>query len=295
MIDLTLLQKIADALHFIPFSWILFDFLKDILIAILTTGPAPKHVGFIMDGNRRFAKKKALPLKDGHAAGALSLISVWSTSNITVYAFSIENFNRSKEEVDTLLALLRDKLKYLSLYDDSYARQNQVRVRIIGNRSMIPDDILEDLEQVERITNLESSSRTLNVCFPYTSRDDIVHSIQGVCENGTSKANIDVAELYRNMYMGPDSPQLDLLVRTSGHTRLSDFMLWQCTHNCKIEFVSTLWPDFKFIALYSILLKWSYYHKKDIMNQRVNNTPPDKVVDITSLPAPPPFATVTGN
>lgn len=79
MIDLTLLQKIADALHFIPFSWILFDFLKDILIAILTTGPAPKHVGFIMDGNRRFAKKKALPLKDGHAAGALSLISVWST------------------------------------------------------------------------------------------------------------------------------------------------------------------------------------------------------------------------
>lgn len=79
MIDFYFLQKIVDALHYIPFSWIVFDFLKDILISILTTGPAPKHVGFIMDGNRRFAKKKALPLKDGHAAGALSLLSVCYT------------------------------------------------------------------------------------------------------------------------------------------------------------------------------------------------------------------------
>lgn len=213
-----------------------------------------------------------------------------------MYAFSIENFNRSKEEVDTLMALLRDKLKYLSLYDDSYARVNQVRVRIIGNRSMIPADILEDLQKVEEITNVELSKRTLNVCFPYTSRDDIVRSIQEVCENGTPKSDIDVPELYKNMYMGPDSPQLDLLIRTSGHTRLSDFMLWQCTHNCKIEFVSTLWPDFKFIALYSILLKWSYYQQKEIKSQRnARPPPPEKVVDITALPPPPPFASVTGN
>lgn len=216
-------------------------------------------------------------------------------SDITIYAFLIENFNRSKEEVDTLMNLLRDKLKYLSLYDNSYARQNRVRVRIIGNRSMIPDDILKDLEKVEQITDVEQLERTLNVCFPYTSRDDIVHSIQGVCENGIPKGDINVAELYRNMYMGPDSPQLDLLVRTSGHSRLSDFMLWQCTHNCKIEFVPTLWPDFKFIALFSILLKWSYYHKKDITSRRVNNAPPGKFVDITALSPPPPLATVGGN
>ncbi|KAF3990934.1 hypothetical protein FT663_00870 [Candidozyma haemuli var. vulneris] len=76
MIDLTFLQKIADLVRIIPFAWIVLDFIKDILISIITTGPAPKHVGFIMDGNRRFAKKKALPLKDGHTAGAMSLISV---------------------------------------------------------------------------------------------------------------------------------------------------------------------------------------------------------------------------
>ncbi|XBA45657.1 di-trans,poly-cis-decaprenylcistransferase [Candidozyma auris] len=233
----------------------------------------------------------------------MSLISVLETcyrvgvTDITVYAFSIENFNRSKEEVDTLMGLLRDKLKYLALYDDSYARVNKVKIKIIGNRSMIPGDILKDLEKVEEITNIESATRVLNVCFPYTSRDDIVHSIQNVCNNGVPRESISQAELYKNMYMGPEAPQLDLLIRTSGHTRLSDFMLWQCTHDCKIEFVNTLWPDFKFISVYSILLKWSYYHRQEMKAKSEQESQESsgysgKVVDITSLPPPPPFATV---
>lgn len=215
-------------------------------------------------------------------------------SEVTVYAFSIENFNRLKEEVDTLMELLRDKLTYLTVYDDSYARANQVKVRIIGNRSMIPVDILEDLEKVEHITDVALYPRTLNVCFPYTSRDDIAHSIQKVCENKTPKDAISVKELDTNMYMGASSAPLDLLVRTSGHTRLSDFMLWQCTHNCKIEFVDTLWPDFKFITLYCILLKWSYYQHKDAKTKGKAKSPIDKIFDITSLPPAPPLASVSG-
>ncbi|QEL58061.1 di-trans,poly-cis-decaprenylcistransferase [Candidozyma auris] len=223
----------------------------------------------------------------------MSLISVLETcyrvgvTDITVYAFSIENFNRSKEEVDTLMGLLRDKLKYLALYDDSYARVNKVKIKIIGNRSMIPGDILKDLEKVEEITNIESATRVLNVCFPYTSRDDIVHSIQNVCNNGVPRSP-SVRPSFTRTCTWAQKPQLDLLIRTSGHTRLSDFMLWQCTHDCKIEFVNTLWPDFKFISVYSILLKWSYYHRQEMKAKSEQESQESsgysgKVVDITSF------------
>ena len=99
---------------------------------------------------------------------------------MTIYAFSLENFNRSKEEVDTLFALLRDKLKVMSEHEDLYARYNKVRIRIIGNRSFIPEDILKDLENVEETTKDFGSKKTLNVCFPYTARDEITYAIKTI-------------------------------------------------------------------------------------------------------------------
>lgn len=220
---------------------------------------------------------------------------------ITIYAFSIENFNRSLEEVDTLFGLLRDRLKLLCENDDSYASVNKVRIKVIGNRGMIPHDILKDLETIEDKTNTPMVNKVLYVGFPYTSRDDITHSIRRTVDQlnlgEIRRDQIDLEMLQKNMYMGADAPQLDLLVRTSGHTRLSDFMLWQCNANCTIEFVRTLWPDFKFLSIASLLFKWSYYKTLQLQVESAAAEVPHDAHEPTDifnqLPPPPPFASVT--
>lgn len=193
------------------------------------------------------------------------------------------------------MGLLRDKLKHLIENEASYIRNNQVRVRIIGNKSLIPPDILKDLEHAEKITDIPLSTKTLFVCFPYTSRDDIAHAVQ-LASQALPKDKINEQLLNDNMYMGPNCPQLDLLVRTSGHTRLSDFMLWQCSKNCHIEFTNTLWPDFKFLSLMLVLIKWSYYQQKrsEYKIKPQVDWAQQKAIDLASLPPPPPFASVAG-
>lgn len=129
--------------------------------------------------------------------------------------------------MNTLFGLLRDKLKMISENEESYARFNNVRIRIIGNRSYIPDDILADLERVEQLTLERSNKKCLNVCFPYTARDEITYSIKSIVQkrfNGEipSRDDINASMIEDNFYFGPDIPPLDILVRTSGHTRLSD-------------------------------------------------------------------------
>ncbi|CAH6719445.1 dehydrodolichyl diphosphate synthase complex subunit Rer2p [[Candida] jaroonii] len=289
-----------------PIFAYLFSFVQDIIISILKTGPIPKHVAMIMDGNRTFAKKRNLSLKQGHTAGAESLVKVLDTcfrlgvKVVTIYAFSIENFNRSKEEIDTLFGLLRDRLKLLAENENSYSRVNMIKIRIIGNKSMIPEDILQDLEKIEDKTNLETSEKILNVCFPYTSRDDIVHSIKQTSHqrmNGLiNKDSITLDYVTDNMYFGPDSLPLDIMIRTSGQTRLSDFMLWQCNYNCTIEFVDTLWPDFKFLSLIMILMKWGYYKTLEMESEmnKLNEKDEKEFVDILKeLPPHPPHKSVT--
>lgn len=273
----------------------------------MKTGPVPKHIAVIMDGNRTYAKKHNLALKDGHYAGAESLVHVLDTGYrmgiecITIYAFSIENFSRSPKEVDTLFNLLREKLNYLSENKDSFVKLNQIQVKIIGNKSMIPSDILVDLEDIEAKT-ANNSNRFLNVCFPYTSRDDITNAIQKVrneFESGAlTPSEICVNSVTNHMYFGPNIPPLDILIRTSGHTRLSDFMLWQANYNCTIEFVNTLWPEFKFIHTILVLLKWQYYKTLQIEQNasigKLNADDEKQVLDILKeLPPHPPYKIVS--
>ncbi|KAL7664060.1 Alkyl transferase [[Candida] zeylanoides] len=247
-------QDVLDLFKAIPLVTYGVGIAQDMILSVMKNGPVPRHVALIMDGNRTFARNNKLPLKDGHNAGAQTLVQVLDVcfrlgvEHVTVYAFSIENFNRSKEEVDTLFELLRDKLDGISRNEDSYTLQNKVRVKIIGNKTLIPLDILKDLETIEARTSTSESKRALNVCFPYTSRDEITHAIRQIAQRtvngGIDPKDIGVKDLHDALYSGPDTPPLDLLIRTSGHTRLSDFMLWQCNSNCTIEFVNTLWPDF---------------------------------------------------
>ncbi|VEU19271.1 DEKNAAC100516 [Brettanomyces naardenensis] len=240
---------------------------KDFLINVLKTGPIPSHLSFVMDGNRTFAKKNGLPLKEGHRRGADALMEVLKccievgVKNMTVYAFSIENFNRSQAEIDTIFDLLLSKLVYIS-EDNQFCDVQKLRIKIIGNRSLIPEKILEDIVTLEEKT-AGYREHTLFVAFPYTSRDDITHSIRqivGKVKDGQlDKDQIDQQEIERNFYYEGEAGKVDILVRTSGHTRLSDYMLWQCHMDSVIELPTTLWPSFRFYSTWWTIFKWSYY------------------------------------
>ncbi|SCV00413.1 LAMI_0G04874g1_1 [Lachancea mirantina] len=239
------------------------------LINVLKMGPLPQHVSFIMDGNRRYAKSMGLPIKRGHEAGAVTLLELLSACKklgiqvISAYAFSIENFNRPQEEVDTLTRLLAEKL-------DEVARRAQdhknelygLRLRVVGERSLISKHLDDKITRVERMTE-EGQEMTLYICFPYTSRNDIYHAIYNSAEKckyfDESTSDITAASLTKEMFFNEYSDKCDLLIRTSGHTRLSDYMLWQVHQDGVIEFSNTLWPDFSFLEFFIILLRWSFF------------------------------------
>ncbi|OBA19100.1 Di-trans-poly-cis-decaprenylcistransferase, partial [Metschnikowia bicuspidata var. bicuspidata NRRL YB-4993] len=276
-------------------------FVRHKSIEILKQGRIPKHVGFIMDGNRRYAKEKGLFTKEGHKAGAEALKTALEScyeigiKEISIYAFSIENFKRPKSEIDDILSLLRKFLE--SVYKTATVSEHNIQVRIIGNRSLIEPSLLEDLEKLESETKTSKVSAYLNVCFAYTSRDEITHSVREVVGKHQSKdiTKNEICErlLTENLYTRDPSQPLDILLRTSGHTRLSDFLLWQCTSNCSIVFLDTLWPDFSYWELYLILLKWSF-EQAVMRNRHLDwgfSTVP-QYVNLKLLPDSPPFASV---
>ncbi|KAG7660932.1 RER2 [[Candida] subhashii] len=231
---------------------------------LIQTGPVPRHVGIIMDGNRRYAKSHKIEIKEGHSLGFETMASVLEllyesgVDTATVYAFSIENFKRSKYEVEWLMDLAKSKFKQL-LEHGQLAEKYGVRIKIIGNRHMLPQDVLEVLQEVEEMTK-DHKRATLNVCFPYTSRDEMTHSIKQTVEDSTNQPNILISQQYLNdnLYT-KEAPPLDLLVRTSGTYRLSDFLLWQCVSpDCTIVFIDKLWPEFQPWDMAKMLINWSF-------------------------------------
>lgn len=281
--------------------------IQSILISILRTGPIPKHISFVMDGNRRFAKNHNLPLKEGHRMGAEALVKVLDccfrvgVKDVTTYAFSIENFNRKSDEVDTIFSLLKYKLAVISS-ENQLCDLHNVKIKIIGNKSYLPEDILADIETVEERTK-HHTKHTLFIAFPYTSRDDLWHATHEIVEkynNGeiASIEEIDAALYENNFYYETDAAPVDILVRTSGHTRLSDYMLWQCHQDSVIEFPNTLWPEYKFFSTWFTIFKWSYFKTliiedaeimqlKKVTRAEINS----KYKDLPKLH--PPFASVT--
>lgn len=215
---------------------------------------------------------------------------------ISVYAFSIENFSRPQKEVDDIMNLLLDSLEKIS--KELLKHEYHVRIRIVGNRSLIKESIMEKLCRIEDETNVAEYTQFLNVCFPYTARDDMAQSIKrtvGDFKDGKiSRNGITEDVITSNLYIGEQTKPLDLLLRTSGHTRLSDFLLWESSANCTIIFLSTLWPEFGTFELLRTILKWSY-DKDDILPKVVSTR--DSVlkinhIDLQTLPKPPSFASV---
>ncbi|KZT61547.1 Di-trans-poly-cis-decaprenylcistransferase [Calocera cornea HHB12733] len=244
-------------------SW-LYDHATRLTLDVLSAGPVPAHIGFVMDGNRRYAKHEGKAVKEGHADGFTSLQRVLEcllklhVKCVTVYAFAIENFNRPPEEVDALMTLLREKLLEIS-QKGQLLEQYGVRLNVIGERSLLPLDVQEIAKQVEDMT-ARNDRAILNVCMPYASRNEITAAVRtlideekpSVSSSGISEHDIDQS-LETNIR---GSPALDILIRTSGVHRLSDFMLWQCCDSTQVHYTPGYWPEFGLRDLVPILLDY---------------------------------------
>jgi ditrans,polycis-polyprenyl diphosphate synthase len=216
--------------------------LTKLAIAALKRDRIPSHVAFIMDGNRRYADKQGRRPIEGHITGYGTLLSIlqWclelSVSTVSVYAFSIDNYTRSEEEVELLMSLVEEKLLEL-VNESAQLKREGIRVRVLGDLSLAPHGVQEAARIVMEET--QGNERcTLNVLFSYTASEEM--SRASVAANEMRVDHLDDA-LY--------SPgEVDLLVRTSGERRLSDFMLRQ-SRCCVLHFTEKLWPDFGLMDL----------------------------------------------
>ena len=207
----------------------------------------PQHIGIIMDGNGRWAKKRGLPRSAGHRAGAETLKKIVVYCNkigvksVTAYAFSTENWNRPKAEVDALMELL---YMYLGQVEEQFAGTNVI-LRVIGDRSALSDKINKAIDYAESYTST-NTGLVLNVALNYGGRDEICRAAQlaaKAVETGEIKAE-DIDEEYMSKLMyTKDVPELDLIIRPSGEVRLSNFLLWQAAY-AEFWFDSINWPDF---------------------------------------------------
>ena len=207
----------------------------------------PLHVGIIMDGNRRWAKSHGLPASAGHSSGAKVFENIAKYANnlglnhLTVYAFSTENWKRSKTEISALMFLFK---KYLKKSMREFSNEN-MKVKFLGDISSFSKDIQDLIRTIE----FETKDRTglnLNIAMNYGSRNEITSAVKKIAEkilrNEISVEDINENTLQENLYTC-DQPDIDFVIRTAGEKRLSNFMLWQSAY---AEFYSTevLWPDF---------------------------------------------------
>lgn len=201
------------------------------------------HVAIIMDGNGRWAKKKGLPISKGHTEGVNRIEDVCNAcakndiKNLTIYAFSTENWKRSNEEISHLFKLIKifykKKLKKL--------QKEGVSIRFLGFNDNVPQDILELFSKITEETK-NNSNLYLNIAFNYGSQDEIVNAVNEFI-NKKPGENISKKDLEDNLFTR-DMPNVDLLIRTSGEQRLSNFLLWQVAYS-EFVFTDVLWPDFK--------------------------------------------------
>ncbi|KAM4796383.1 dehydrodolichyl diphosphate synthase complex subunit DHDDS [Rhinophrynus dorsalis] len=233
---------------------------------VLKAGPMPKHVAFIMDGNRRYAQKCHVERQEGHSQGFEKLAETlrWCLNlgicEVTVYAFSIENFKRSEEEVEGLMDLARQKFTRL-LEEKDKLKKHGVCIRVLGDLTLLSLDIQKLIAQAVLETRTYSTC-FLNVCFAYTSRHEISNAVReaawGVQEGLLDPSDVSESLLDHCLYTA-NSPDPDLLIRTSGEVRLSDFLLWQTSHSCLV-FQSVLWPEYTFWNLCEAVLRYQYNH-----------------------------------
>ena len=209
--------------------------------------PPPRHIAIIMDGNGRWAKKRGLPRNAGHAAGAETFRKIANycrtlgVQYLTVYAFSTENWKRPKEEVETIMELLR---RYLLEAIETMERDN-VRLHFMGDMSPLTDELRELVERCNAISAGLTGCQC-NICINYGGRAEIVHGAKEfakLCVEGAVKPDDLTEELFESYLYSGGIPSPELLIRPGGEQRLSNFLLWQCAY-AEFYYTDVLWPDF---------------------------------------------------
>jgi len=229
------------------------------LLAALDANRLPQHIAIIMDGNGRWAQRRHLPRVAGHRAGVQSARAVIETCArldipaLTLYAFSLENWRRPKAAIDFLMRLLREYLRK----ELPVIHRNNIRLLIIGRPDQLPAAVRGDVERAMAQT-AENSGMKLIVALNYGGRAELVDAfnriLDGVRHNGLNGAHIDEGMISQHLYTA-GLPDPDLLIRTSGEMRVSNFLLWQIAY-AEIYVTDTLWPDFTRTQLYEALLEF---------------------------------------
>ncbi|MBQ7128588.1 MAG: isoprenyl transferase [Clostridia bacterium] len=207
----------------------------------------PKHIGIIMDGNGRWAKKRKLPRTAGHTVGAKTFKSIARYCNkigieyLTVYAFSTENWKRPKDEVDAIMKLLKDYL-----VDAKNFKDENIKVKFIGDLSPLSDDLKQLIKESEE-GSADATGLNLNIALNYGGRDEIVYAAKKIAkkvkEGIISPDEIDEKMISGNIYTA-SQPNPDIIIRPSGEYRISNFLIWQSAYS-EFWYSDVLWPDFK--------------------------------------------------
>jgi len=205
----------------------------------------PRHIAIIMDGNGRWAEKKNLPRVEGHRAGSKSVREAVETAArlgikyLTLYAFSKENWKRPRREIQTLWSLLRDYLRK----EDKVLMKNRFRLKVIGQRDKVPSSVKSELERVEEKTK-DFDRLTIILALNYGGRDEIVDAVKRIFrEKENDIESLDEEKFSHYLYTN-HIPDPDLLIRTSGELRVSNFLLWQIAYS-EIWITQVFWPDFR--------------------------------------------------
>ena len=207
----------------------------------------PNHVAIILDGNGRWAKAKGLPRNMGHVQGAKVVEDIcekaynMGINYLTVYAFSTENWNRPKDEVDALMKLLRNYMKNCI----QRSNKNNMNVRIIGDKSKLDADIRQSIEELEESTK-NNTGLHFTIAINYGGRDEIVRAVKNIADEAVNKNILvdDITEAYINDMLDTKKlPDPDLLIRTCNELRISNFLLWQIAYS-ELYFAEKCWPEF---------------------------------------------------
>lgn len=228
-------------------------------------GVIPKHVAIIMDGNGRWAKKHGLPRSAGHRSGMKNVKKIAMAAKrldikvLTLYAFSTENWKRPKEEINFLMSLPQEffpvEIKELI--------ENNIQVRMIGHKDNLPDYALAPIEKAIELTR-NNDGMILNFAINYGSRKEMITGMQQMIkdvEAGRISSDDITEELYASYLQTQALPEPDLLIRTSGEMRISNFMLWQLAYT-ELWFTDVYWPDFKEDDFYEAVKQYQYRHRR---------------------------------
>ena len=223
----------------------------------------PKHIAIILDGNGRWAKKKGMPRNYGHAQGSKNVERICEDAYrlgvkyLTVYAFSTENWKRPQDEVDALMNLLRNYMKTCL----KTAEKNRMKVRVLGDKTALDDDIRTRIAELEEATK-NNDGLNFQIALNYGSRDEMIRAMKKMCED-CKEGRLELEQIDENLfetYLDTDDiPDPDLMIRTSGEQRLSNYLLWQLAYS-EFYFTDVLWPDFTKEELIKAI---EYYNGRD--------------------------------